>query len=75
MGGEAAMTKKEEPRKEIPKTQEEWARYRCQLNCQIGRNALDKREERAGELAPPLEYAMFCLLNAVEELSRIGEKG
>ena len=66
------MTKKEEPRKEIPKTQEEWARYRCQLNCKIGRDALEKVPPN---IVTPLEYAMFCLLNAVEELSRIGEKG
>lgn len=44
--------------------------YRCQLSCQLGRDALE------GKIKPPkgtspLEYALFNLLHAVDELSRI----
>jgi len=57
-----------------PKTPEEWAAYRCKLSCRIGRDVLD------GKTATPpgvsrLEYAMFNLLHAVEELAAIQGAG
>ena len=56
-----------------PETQIEWALYRCQSSCQIGRDVLD------GKKAPPygiaaIDYAVYCLLHAVEDLSiAVGE--
>jgi hypothetical protein len=53
----------------MPRTPAEWSAYRCQLSCKIGRDALEgKTQPPAG--CSPLEYAMFNLLHAVEELSR-----
>ena len=52
-----------------PKTEAEWAAYRCRLSCKIGRDVLE------GKTQPPdtvnrLEYAVFNLLHAMEDLSR-----
>ena len=53
----------------MPRTEAEWCAYRCQLSCKIGRDVLEgKTKTPAGVL--PLEYAVFNLLHAVEELSR-----
>ena len=53
-----------------PKTKSEWCAYRCQLSCQMGRNIIEgKTKPPAG--VTPLEYAMFNLLHAIEELSKI----
>ena len=53
----------------MPRTDAEWSAYRCQLSCKIGRDALEgKTQPPAG--CSPLEYAVFNLLHAVEELSR-----
>jgi hypothetical protein len=61
-------------RNQKPKTPAEWSAYRCQLSCQIGRDVLEgKTQPPAGRY--PLEYAVFNLLHAVEELSRQNEKG
>jgi hypothetical protein len=58
--------------KRKPKTDNEWAAYRCQLSCKIGRDALEgKTKSPAGVSA--MEYALYNLLHAVEELSRIKE--
>lgn len=52
-----------------PRTPAEWAAYRCQLSCKIGRDVLEgKIQPPAG--CSPLEYAIFNLLHAVEELSK-----
>ena len=52
-----------------PRTPAEWSAYRCQLSCKIGRDALEgKTQPPTG--CSPLEYAVFNLLHAVEELSR-----
>lgn len=52
-----------------PQTEAQWCAYRCQLSCKIGRDVIDgKTKTPAGVL--PLEYAVFNLLHAVEELSR-----
>ena len=45
-----------------------WPAYRCQLSCKIGRDVLN------GKTQPPkgvtgIEYALYNLLHAVEELS------
>ena len=53
-----------------PKTQEEFAAYRCQLSCKIGRDALSG-ESKTPDGVSPIEYAIFNLLHAVEELSKI----
>lgn len=53
----------------MPRTPAEWSAYRCQLSCKIGRDALEgKTQPPTG--CSPLEYAVFNLLHAVEELSR-----
>jgi hypothetical protein len=58
----------------MPRTPAEWSAYRCQLSCKIGRDALDgKTQPPAG--CSPLEYAVFNLLHAVEELSRYNAPG
>ena len=55
--------------KRVPRTKDEWCAYRCQLSCEIGRDVLDgKTKPPAG--VSPLEYAVFNLLHAVQELSR-----
>lgn len=64
------MTAKKKKAPAKPKTEAEWAAYRCQLSCKLGREVLD------GTTKPPLnttalEYAVYSLLHAVEELSRI----
>jgi len=56
-----------------PKTPREWAAYRCKVTCQIGRDALSgKTKTPAG--GSPLEYAVFNLLHAVEELAELISK-
>lgn len=55
-----------------PTTEAEWCAYRAQAACRIGRDVLD------GESNPPpnvtrLEYAVFNLLHAVEELAKLIE--
>lgn len=48
--------------------------YRAKLNCQIGRDALEGK----GRPLPPgvstVEYALFCLLYAVEDLATFVEE-
>lgn len=57
-----------EPKHVMPQTPAEWCAYRCQLSCKIGRDALEgKTQLPAG--CSPLEYAMFSLLHAVEDLA------
>jgi len=53
-----------------PKTELEWAAYRCKLSCRIGRDALERKTETPGGVTP-LEYAVFNLLHAVEELASL----
>ena len=50
-----------------PKTDREWALYRTKLNCQLGRKALEGKTALNGYTA--IEYALFCLLNAVEDVA------
>jgi len=52
----------------IPQTPDDWALYRCYLSCQIGREALSGAATLPSGYSR-LEYAVFNLLNAVEELS------
>ena len=53
----------------IPRTEAEWCAYRCQLSCKIGRDVLEGKTKTPAGVSP-LEYAVFNLLHAVEELSR-----
>lgn len=62
--------KSKTPTKTSPKTDAEWAAYRCQLSCRIGRDALEGKT-KAPVGCSPLEFAVFNLLHAVEELSRL----
>lgn len=57
----------------VPRTEAEWCAYRCQLSCQIGRDVLEGKTKTPAGVSP-LEYAVFNLLHAVEELSRHNEK-
>jgi hypothetical protein len=52
-----------------PKTPAEWSAYRCQLSCKIGRDALEGKTQPPNGWSP-LEYAVYNLFRAVEELSR-----
>jgi len=56
-----------------PKTPREWFAYRCKLSCKIGRDALDGKT-KAPQGVSPLEYAVFNLLHAVEELAELTAK-
>ena len=57
----------------MPRTEAEWCAYRCQLSCKIGRDVLaGKTKTPAG--VSPLEYAIYNLLHAVEELSRHNDR-
>jgi hypothetical protein len=53
----------------MPRTEAEWCAYRCQLSCKIGRDVLEGKTKTPAGVSP-LEYAVFTLLHAVEELSR-----
>lgn len=53
----------------IPRTEAELCAYRCQLSCKIGRDVLEGKIKTPAGVSP-LEYAVFNLLHAIEELSR-----
>lgn len=53
-----------------PQTEKEWAAYRCQSSCEIGRKALDGKIKSPNGVTA-LEYAVFNMLHAIEELSKI----
>ena len=61
--------KKTNPKK--PQTEAEWCAYRCHLSCKIGRDVLEGITKTPHGVTP-LEYAVFHLLHAVEELSNKG---
>lgn len=72
-------TSKKQPRPSVrrlvmSRTPAEWCAYRCQLSCKIGRDVLDGRTKPPSGVTP-LEYAVFNLLHAVEELSRHNAAG
>jgi len=56
-----------------PKTPRERAAYRCKLSCQIGRDSLEYKFKTPPGVSP-LEYAVFNLLHAVEELAELTAK-
>jgi hypothetical protein len=56
-----------------PKTPREWAAYRCKVTCQIGRDVLSGKTKTPPG-GSPLEYALFNLLHAVEELAELTSK-
>jgi hypothetical protein len=58
----------------MPQTEAEWCAYRCQLSCKIGREVLAGKTQTPIGVSP-LEYAVFNLLHAVEELSRQNAAG
>lgn len=64
------MSKQPKPAPKKPATESEWAAYRCQLSCQIGRDALEGKSEVPYGYTK-LEFAVYNLLHAVEELSKI----
>jgi len=55
------------------KTPREWAAYRCKLSCEIGRDALEYKIKSPPGVSP-LEYAVFNLLHAIEELAELTAK-
>lgn len=55
--------------KRKPQTETEWCAYRCQLSCRLARDILDGKT-RTPPTGTPLEFAVFNLLHAVEELSK-----
>lgn len=52
------------------RTPAEWAAYRCQLSCSVGRDALERKTKTPPGITP-LEYAVYNLLHAVSELAKI----
>ena len=54
--------------KKKPETPAEWAAYRCQASCKIGRDALDAIKPIQDR--PSIEYAVYNLLHAVESLGK-----
>ena len=50
------------------KTPKDMALRRAKLNCQVGKDALNGTEPIMSNVAP-LEKAVFCLLNAIEDLA------
>lgn len=59
---------------EKPKDEREWAAYRCALSCRIGRDVLDGNKHTPDGFSR-LEYALYNLLHAIEELASIQSKG
>jgi hypothetical protein len=57
--------------KRKPRTPREWALYRCALSCKAGRDALNSGVTPEG--TPVIEYALFTLLHAVEEIGKAME--
>jgi len=48
------------------KTDAEFAAFGCQASCRIGRDALTGKTQHQD----PMQYAVFSLLHAVEDLSK-----
>lgn len=63
-----STTKKSNRQKVRSRTPAEWSAYRCQLSCRIGRDAIEGKMSPVGRSS--LEYAVFNLLHATEELSQ-----
>ena len=55
------------PKKGKPETEAQWAALRCRMSCKIGRDAIEGRKH---EVPDVLEYAVHCLLHAIEDLSK-----
>lgn len=55
-----------------PQTEAELCAFRCRMSCKIGRDALEGRTKIPYGVTP-LEYAVFNLLHAVEELSKTND--
>lgn len=51
-----------------PKTPRGWALYRIGLNCSLGKQALDG-EAQVPECCNKTDYALYCLLNAIEDIA------
>jgi len=54
-----------------PSTPREWALYRVKVSCKIGRDAIEGNGVPASCSA--VEYAIFNLLHAVEDIARAME--
>lgn len=54
--------------KKKPKTQAEWAAYRCQESCKTGREVITNGRTTAS--TSPLEYAAYMIFHAIEDLSK-----
>lgn len=55
-----------------PETAREWALYRCSLACKIGRDAMEKGESPVDDTSL-VEFVLFALLHAVEEIGKAME--
>ncbi len=60
------MTEPKKKPKAKPRTDAEMAAFRCRLQCRMGREAIDGKIK---SYVQPLEYALFLLLHAIEDLS------
>ena len=54
-----------------PETPAEWAAYRCQASCKLGRDVLTRDEPiHLNDDMNRVEYTLFNLFHAVEDLSK-----
>ena len=58
-------------KKGLPESQRDWSLYRARLACKIGRDALEGK--RVPAVCSAMEYAVFNLLHAVEEIAEAME--
>jgi hypothetical protein len=56
--------------KDKPKTPQEWAAYRMQLNCQIALDTMSG-DKKPPEGASRMEYALYCLIHAIQEIPKL----
>ena len=68
------MTKRNPKRAapEPPKTDREWALYRCKASCRLGEQALSG-DARAPVGHQPIEWAMYNMFHAISELANVME--
>ena len=48
--------------------------YRARLHCKIARDALDGTGHPSDNEIPPMDYAIFCLSHAIEQIAAHLEK-
>lgn len=57
-----------------PRTEYDFSLWRAKASCAIGKKALNLEAETPPG-STPLEYAVYCLLSAIEDLAEMIDKG